>query len=318
MKLKESLRSVNAMYNEEIKSRYITEKENEVILPNKYLISQFNYISEMESELEKDASNFTVYDIIEYYKICNFYSFESLQVLNSQLSMYTQWCLQENLVKDNQNHYLEITKDVMSGCINKAILDKQIVDRDTVLKWVDELPNPKDQFIMLSLFEYGKSKNFADIVNAKITDIDGNKLNLQDGRIVVISDALKNIAYNSYSEHTYYSISGKGVKKMPLIENEDRIVKDYPNARNDVSEFQLGRKIYNSITRSLDYVGVLEWCSANSLSESGKLHMIKENARELGITPMQYLYSDKLHNVEEQFGCRIVKSVFSIKYKEYL
>ena len=306
------------MYNAEIKNRYIVEKENEVILPNRYLVNQFNHVSEMESELSKDVSNFTVYEIIEYYKICNFSSLESLQVLNSQFRMYTQWCLQENLVRDNQNHYLEITNETMSNCINKAVLDKQIVSRDTVLKWVNELPNPKDQFIMLSLFEYGKSKNFADIVNAEISDIDGNVLELQDGRTVKISETLKNIAYNSYVETTYYSVSGKGVKKMPLLNNGDKIVKDYPNARSDVSEFQFGRKIYNSITRSLDYVGVLDWCSANSLSESGKLHMIKENAKALGMTPMEYLYSDEVQDVEKQFGCHIVKSVFGLKYKEYL
>lgn len=306
------------MYNEEIKNRYIIEKENEVVLPNNYLVLQFNYIEEMEKELNKDVSNFTSYEIIEYYKICNFYSLESLQVLNSQFKMYTQWCIQENLVKDNQNHFLEVTKEILSSCINKAVLDRKIVSRETVLKWVNELPNPKDQFIMLSLFEYGKSKNFIDIVNVKIYDIDGNKLKLQDGRIVEISDKLRTIAEHSYSEDIYYSISGKGVKKMPLITYENRIVKDYPNARNDVSEFQFGRKIYNSITRSLDYVGVLDWCSANSLSESGKLHMIKEKAKELGKTPMQYLYSDNLREVENQFGCNIVKSVFSVKYKEYL
>ena len=306
------------MYNAEIKNRYISEKENEVILPNKYLVNQFDHIAEVENELGKDVSNFTVYEILEYYKICNFYSLESLQVLNSQFKMYTQWCLQENLVKDNQNHFLEITKEILSSCVNKAVLDRKIVSRKTVLQWVDALPNPKDQFIMLSLFEYGKSKNFIDIVNANINDIEGNTLKLHDKRIVTISDTLRNIAENSYVEQTYYSISGKGIKKMPLIQNGNRIVKDYPNARMDVSEFQFGRKIYNSVTRSLDYVGVLDWCTANSLSESGKIHMIKERAKQLNQTPMEYLYSDKIQEVEKQFGCNIVKSVFSIKYKEYL
>lgn len=306
------------MYNEKIKNRYIAEKENEVVLPNNYLVLQFNYVEEMERELDKDVSNFTTYEIIEYYKISNFSSLESLQNLNSQFNMYTQWCLQENLVKDNQNHFLEITKEIISGCVNKAALDRKIVSRDTVLKWINELPNPRDQFIMLSLFEYGKSKNFVDIVNVELTDIVGNTLKLQDGRVVNISNRLRQIAENSYYETTYYSISGKGIKTMTLVNNGDKIVKDYPNAKIDVSEFQAGRKIYNSITRSLDYVGAIDWCSANSLSESGKLHMIKERAKELNITPMEYLYSDKIQEVEKQFGCNIVKSVYSIKYKEYL
>ena len=230
------------MYNEEIKRRYITAKEQEVVLPNNYLVIQFNRAEEMETELGKDISNFTTYEIIEYYKMGNFDSLDSLRVLNSQLSMYTQWCLQENLVKDNQNHFLEMTADILSGCVNKAMLDRKIISRETVLKWVNELPNPRDQFIMLSLFEYGKSKNFTDITNAKITDIVDNTLTLNDGRTVHISDQLKSIAEDSYETRTYYSITGKGVKTMSLVADGEKIVKNYPNTKLDVSEFQSGRK----------------------------------------------------------------------------
>lgn len=305
-------------YNEDLKMRYINEKEREVVLPNCYLVSQFTKIFEMETELDKDASNFTTYEIIEYYKIRNFSSLDSLKVLNSQLSMYTQWCLQENLVKDNQNHYLEITMEIMQTCVNKAVLDMKIVSRETLLQWVDELPNPKDQFILLALFEYGKSKNFADIVNVKMSDFSGNTLTLNDGREVHVSDKLKEVAEESYNERIYYSMSGKGVKKMPLVADGDKVIKEYPNVKADVSEFQLSRRMYNSITRSLDYVGALSWCSANSLAESGKIHMIKEKAKQLGITPMQYLYSDNISQVSNQFGYNIVRSIFGVKYKEYL
>lgn len=306
------------MFNEDIKQRYIDEKESEVIIPNSYLINQFRKTNDIEEELNKDISNFTTYEIIDFYKILNLSSFESLYVLNSQLSMYTQWCLQQNLVKDNQNHYLEITKDMLNGCINRAILSKKIVDRKTVLSWVRQLPNPKDQFIMLALFEFGKTKNFSDLVNVKITDLDGNNLTLNDGRRVEISEELTEIAKESYAEDTYYSATGKNVKRMPLVSTDGRIIKNYPNVSEEVSDFQLSRRIYNSITRSLDYVGVADWCSASSLAESGKIYMIKERAKELEITPREYLYSNYITEVERQFGCSIVKSNFSVKYEEYL
>ena len=58
--------------------------------------------------------------------------------------------------------------------------------------------------------------------------------------------------------------------------------------------------------------------SPNDLSESGKLYMLKEKAKENNITPMQYLYSDDVKDVESQYGCKMVRSVYAKKYGEYL
>lgn len=308
------------MYNSELKKRYIEIREREVTLPNNYLTLQFEKVAEYEEELGKDVSCFTAYEILEYYKIRNLHSIESLQSLNSQLSLYAQWCLQENLVQDNQNHFLELNKEILNGCVNKYVLDKGIVSRETLLQWIYELPNPKDQFILLSLFEYGKTKNFTNIVYVTMSDIDedNNRLSLPDGRVVAISDELKNIAYNSHETYDYYSITGKGVKVVPLVSFDNRIVKNYPNASDTVSEFQKSRVIYNSVVRSLDYVGAATWCSANSLVVSGKIHMIRKRATELNITPTEYLYSEYLEEVNKQFGGTITRSIFGIKYQEHL
>ena len=96
------------MFNAEYKERFIIEKNNESIIPKGYLEHQFKRVAEMENKLNKDVSNFTYYDIIEYYKMLNTHSIEYLAVLNSQFSLYTQWCLQQNLVNDGQNHFLEM------------------------------------------------------------------------------------------------------------------------------------------------------------------------------------------------------------------
>lgn len=305
-------------YNKEIKERYLREKETMLSIPSSYIDVQFRKVSETERELNKDVSNWTTYEIIEYYKLLNLTSFESLLCLNSIFSQYTQFCLENSLVRDNQNHYLECSKEILSGCLNKAILDKRMVDRNTVLKWVDELPNPKDQFILLSLFEYGKSKDFKDTVYAsnKNLDKDNNTLKLSD-RTVHVSEKLMEIIKDCQLEDTYYSISGKGVKKMPLVDY-GYIVKSYPNQNMDLSEFQKGRNIYIACQRIFDYLGIGQWMSPNSISEAGKLYMIRERAKELNITPTQYVYSDYVSEVETQFGCSVVRSVYVKKYGEYL
>lgn len=307
------------LYNEELKERYLTEKSERVAVPSDYLRYQFNQTGEMEVELNKDLSNWTAYEIIDFYKIMNFTSFEVLYCLNSYFSMYCQFCLENSLVKDNQNHFLEITKDIISSCLNKAIIDKKIVTRKTVLKWIDDLPNPKDKFILLSLFEFGKSKDFKNIVYAKKQDMNYNNktLTLEDGRVVNISDKLIDIIEQCESEDTYYSITGKGAKIMPLIDY-GYIVKNYPNANINATDYQKGRNIYISCARIFDYVGVGEWMSPNAIAESGKLFMLKERSSQLGITPMQYLYSDYITEIENQFGNKITRSIYKRKYQEYL
>ena len=305
-------------YNEDWKRRYLQEKEAALSITSNYIDVQFRKASETEYELDKDVSNWTTYEIIEYYKLLNVTSFESLLCLNSIFSQYTQFCLENSLVRDNQNHFLECSKELLSSCINKAILDKKLIDRETVLRWVDELPNPKDQFILLSLFEYGKSKDFKDIVYASRKDVDteNKTLKLTD-RTVSISDKLISIINDCQREDTYYSISGKGVKKMPLVDY-GYIVKSYPNQNMDLSEFQKGRNIYIACQRMFDYLGVGQYMSPNALAESGKLYMIKENAKADNITPMQYIYGDDIKDVEMQYGCRLVRSVYGKKYGEYL
>lgn len=304
-------------YNPELKIQYIEEKSKEVIISSNYLECQFNKTSKMEEELNKDLSNFTVYEIVEYYKLLNISSFDTLFVMNSQFSMYTQWCLQKNLVKDNQNHFLEMTLEHLKDCLNKALVDMKIVTRETVLNWIDQLPNPKDQFVLLGLFEGLKGKDFCELSKLRPENIKGNITTLCTGREIELSNRLLKIISDCVTEDKYYSISGNGTKVMPLLD-KGFVIKDYPNARGDVSDFQLGRKIYNSITRILNYFDVGSFMTANSIAESGKLHMIKERAEELGMSCKDYIYSNYITEVENKFNNRIVRSIFWLKYADYL
>lgn len=303
-------------YNGELKKRYLETKAQDVVIPTNYIEVQFRKTAEMEFELSKDVSNWTFYEIIEFYKILNTTSFETLLNLNNILALYTQFCIENSLVKDNQNHFLECTQERLMGCLNKIVFDRKIVDRETILSWVKELPNPKDQFILLGLFEFGKSKDFKDLVYAKPSDVCGNTLKLSD-RTVSISNELVTIIRNCIEEETYYSITGKGEKKVAL-EYHGYIIKSYPNQNINMGDYQKGRNIYASCQRAFQYLGVEEWMTPNAVVESGKLYMIKEMAKKMNMSTMDFFYSKGIKEVEKQFGCMIVRSVYMKKYAEYL
>lgn len=308
------------MFNEENKRRFISERNNEVILPSNYLVRIFEKVSAMEVELNKDVSNFSLYEIKEYYKMLNISTVESLCVMNSQFSLYTQWCLQHNLVKDNQNHFLEMIKENFYDCINKALFDSKVITKEEIWSWVDDLINPKDKFIFLSIFEGIKGDNFCEIVKLRPEDIDGNTLTLCTGRKIEVSNKLISIANDCIEETKYYGsdISEDGVQKIFPLMDRGYIVKDYPNIKDDVSEFQLGRRIYGSIRRSLDFIGKTNILRANDIYESGKLDMIKKRAVELNISNVDYIKSDYIKEVEDRYSCKIVPTQFIYKYKDYL
>ena len=305
------------MYNAELKMRYIKEKNNSVVLPVNYLMRNFNKSEKYEIGLGKDVYNFKVCEIIEYYKTLNVASLEIIAVLNSHFSMYTQWCIKENLVENNQNNYAEIKLEYMQQCLNKTIVDKKIISRGQIIEFCEQLPNPKDQVVLLGLFEGMKGKDFCDFVNLKPEDIYGNKVRLASKREIDISDILLKYINDSIEETMYYSISEKQEKVMPLVDN-GYVIKSYPNIKEGTTDFIKGRIIYNGIARSLNYVGVLGIMSSNSIYESGKLYMIKREAKKHKMTMKDYIYSDLIKNVEYQYNCSIPKSTFCIKYKDYL
>ena len=118
------------MYNEDIKQRYILEKESTTSTPEGCLKKLFQKTSEYEKRLEKDISSFTVYEIIDFYKTFNTPSQGSLVVINSHLNLYTDWCLKQNLVSDYQNHFYEINHDILQTCINTLALKRSIISRE--------------------------------------------------------------------------------------------------------------------------------------------------------------------------------------------
>ena len=306
------------MYNEERKQRYMKEKMNEVVMPEYCLMARFRESEFFEKELQKDICDFSVYEITEFYKMLNFSSLGFLAYLNSQFSMYTQWCLQSNLVKDNQNHFLEFSRETLNNCLNKVIIKKQIVDRDTILQMVRELVNPRDQFIILALFEIGKAKDFADIWGAKLSQISENDHTMKTatGRIVHVSDEFIQLAKVADTTKEYYGVgSAKQIKRTLL--DEGYIVKDYANVRSNASDFNRGRNIYRAVARNLKYLD-MDYMSATTIVESGKLYMIKTKAQELGMTNKDFIYSKHIGEVAEQYGCKIERSNYALKYGDLL
>lgn len=303
------------MYNESIKEAYIEYKTKEVIIDKFLLPNIFKKTSLFEDILQKDLSEFTLQEIINMYKTLNFDSLDALIAFNSNINLYTQYCLERGLVSNNQNIYKEIEPAMLSLCINQSMVSRQIISRTELLLLFNKLLNARDIFIILAVFEFGKGKkNFEDIVNACFSDIDRrtNTMKLHSGRIVHVSDKLIEIAEESSQTDEYYCLHRASKKLI----NDGTIIKRNINSKSS-QEYTLGRNVYASLVRSFSILGIDQYMTANKLAISGQIQMIKDKSKKLNISPKDYIYSYK-EEIENQYGIRIVSRSFLLKYSDYL
>lgn len=304
------------MYNSDRKQRFMAERNEEVILPKGYLERWFKKISKFEFEINKDVCDFTFYEIVNMYKTFSLNSVEVLRVLNSQLSIYSQWCINNNLVRDSQNHFVEIKKEIFEKCINILAIKNKLFTREQVLEWARELKNPSDSFLFLALFEGIRGKLNCELVNLKISDFHDGKVTLCTGREIEVSNDLYNFALEANETTQYYGVSNDITYKLLP---DDLIFKNYPNVKDDASDAVCASKrIANKLSRNAKYLGLETMLTANILRESGKIYFIKKRCNELGIDYIEY-FRDYGYEVEKQYDCHIISpNVAYQKYKEYL
>ena len=307
------------MYNEDIKKRYIIEKERITSTPEGYLKRLFEKTETFEKRLGKDISSFTVYDIIDVYKTFNLTSINFLTVLHSHLTLYTDWCLKQNIVPDCQNHFSELNSETLYKCINIVAFKKTIITKEILYSWLEKIINPSDAFIMIALFEGIKGKDFCEIVNLNMSDFSSNQVKLCTGRELTVSDKLVNIALEASTTKIYYSTNGSG-KQMPFLDEKDKIVKNYPNCQNDANAFYQGRRIYSKITRAFSFLEVDEWMKPNAIFDSGQIDYINTRAKELGMSGKDFIYSEYIKEVDYRYGSNLsrTKIPYIRKFEEYL
>lgn len=302
------------MYNEDRKERFYQYKLDTSVKNIKPIQINVKRASKFEHIYKKDLCDFNINEITEMYKLLRFASIEGIIIMNNTLSHYASWCLSENLIKNGQNIYATISSDMLSKLLNKALISHQIVSRDTVLTWAESFANPRDKFILMSFFEYGKSKlNFEDTVNAKFQDIneEEHKMKLHSGRIVTVSDVLIRFAKSSNNTLEIQPPYGriKLVEDGTIIKRSNRTIE---------TPLRLGRSVYTSLMQAMAYIGV-EHMSIDKISTSGQIYMINSMANERGVSGREIVYDDYCREeIENQFDITIQPAYFMKKYSDYI
>jgi hypothetical protein len=200
------------MYNEVQKLRFL-ETINIDSYPPNFWNQLFNNTT--EEILQKDLYDYNLNQICEFYKMKFTSSIDRLRVLNYALRDYCQWAINENLVFDGQNHYLEVNNDILRNCINKKDISGMLFKRADLLQIIQKFDNPRDAFIYIAIYEGIKIEELIDL---NIGDIDQRKktVKLSSGREIELSSECINYAIKANQEYTYYIENTRTIQKRGL------------------------------------------------------------------------------------------------------
>lgn len=260
------------MYNEEFKTNYIKETEFRNNSASTNIDLLFRRIAPYEEKIGHDLYDFSIVEIIDYYKSLCTSSLESLMIMNNQYKLYTAYALKDGLVKDNQNHYEEIDNSVLNSCVNLGLLNAKMISREKLLSYLNssDIENVSDKFLALALFEGICGKGCCELIDLTLDDFNGNIVTLKTGRQLEVSDKLVELAKESADTFEYYDVNYARSNKK-YYEGDDRIIK---RMANSTSEDPL--RLQRAIGRRLDRLIDRTMCQAfepRALLDSGRIEM---------------------------------------------
>lgn len=292
------------MYNEERKKEFINSNQS-----NNVLDSVFRISSDLETALEKDICDFSLDELIFFYQTMGSVYYYTLSAYKSTLSAYVEWCIKKGYCKEN--HVKQLTAGIIIRMISEMGISEKIISREIFLEEIKTIPTARMKYVLLMLFETGGKNNFQDIFEAKLENLHGNELHLED-RVVRVSDELVSIIYQAVEED---EVPWSNTMR-PLVDTghilKEYVVKDYslvPTVRY--------KRMYAAIKKTLD-----SYCYGISLMDvvsSGMISFIRTLAKENNMIPFDVVLDPKLYQiVKNQYNINRTAGHFLNQYRSCL
>lgn len=280
------------MYNEDFKRNYLRQIENAALYEQ-----QFNTFERFEELYGKDVYDFTVSQILTVYKSIGTTSIYFLYHINNRNERYADYALNQNVVKDGQNHFSEIKMPVLMSCLDNAGIKSSVISKNDLRVYIGRLLNPLDKYLMWACFEGLDGDDHSEITRLKLSDIDEKTktAKLISGRIIHVSDEL--ILEAKESKNTYYY--NKYLVKESKTNTTNTLTGDdiwKVSIRKDLVDSDRARGIqaYRILNRCIDYLGLPKgYISIHNLRQSGIIDYVQTLAKENKISCYDVLYTNK-------------------------
>ena len=280
------------MYNEKRKREYLRYKEDTTELANN-IYTLFDNASFFEDKYGKDVCDWTSAEIIGFCKYLSTPKIKTLTVNVNALRMYTDWCLSNSLVGDGQNHWYEITSDVLIECVDKVRLAESYLTYEDLMEKLPRCKNASDKFIILGLFE---GLTIGEISEIRPQDYDNGELVLPSRRLP-ISEELQNI-FAEASIETEYAVYGDKHRYYQAQTDTPQLIKRVLNNPPENLRIVIGSR-YRTASQA---VGISANVTPTNMRESGRMDFIRRQMAQTGLSLHEALLKENRAEMERRYG----------------
>lgn len=270
------------MYNEQVKERFIDVSALEDKKPLEVL---FEKTEEFEKDKGKDLYDFNKKDLIEFFRFQATNSMQQLIMLSSRIRTYIRFALNENLVKDGQDHISEIDYDTLISCL----CEKKIYTREEILHRINLIANDMDKFIILAVFEGIVGKDYEDLAHLKLSDFYNGEVHIKDKHFKV-SEELISLAKTTDEQEEYVDIRDR---KYKYDLSEKYIIKSFVNRKLGLRRRgkRIYQKFYNNIREEMRLPSTI---ALKDIYLSGMIDQISTAAKKESKKIEEIMYDKKI------------------------
>lgn len=285
------------MYNAERKEQYLRERKAEAEIAFN-TESGFNIAESFETTYNRDLAEWTSTEIVKFFKFYGTAKIQTLINLKNSFQIYTDWCIINGLVGDNQNHYTELSTEDLLKCIDLHKLQSEIVSRDVLLKELQKLPNYSDRYIFLGLFE-GISSKGCMIGKIRFDQVEPEKIVYDNGDELAISPQLYSIIKTAEME-TERVFNGNSNRREVYLPSNTIIRQTIKkNPQNNLSLLIGGR--FRSGLKQMDLPQTI---TQKSIAESGRIEFIRNMMKQYNISKKE-IFNDEYRQIHEKIFGRV-------------
>lgn len=308
------------MFNESRKAGYIQEKSG-LSLSKGFLENIFSKTEVFEKRLQLDVSEWSSTDIINFYKYLDKTCLETLMNIHSQLLNYVYWCIDNGMIDSVQNHFSEITTEMLAKCLNEIKFERSIISERELRIGLNKLERDSDKFIILGLFEGLLGKEMCEICDATTANLkEGDILVTAEGRELQISSRLRNYMLSAAEETETIAVRGGKEVTVALVGDPHQVIKNSAWVKVDTPARKHAR-VFRRIVAVVDLMD-MPGITPKQILESGRLNMISQIMRENDITAEDFFYKDdykpRRNEMEYRYGEIQSYKRYMSKYREYL
>lgn len=260
--------------------------------------------------LDRDSS-------IDYIRNLKLGGVETFYNVIPPLKNYQNWCY-ENGYRETEPPLKDmVAKDIIAECLEKKVVDSSLWTEKEFMDFIGKLPNARDAFISLAVYEGLRGDSINNILLLKPESIKKNGFELPDRGFVPTSKKLVELARKAQKANYYYPISTfGGVMNARALYNNGTIVKDTAEGR-DLDSFLA--RCYERYSRTIRLEAGLKVGTVHAFENSGMINMILKEAKKLNMSPSTFIKSSSLEIVENQFGKKILNPFRLIhRFRDYL